>query len=117
MLNRLQEAMLTFDFKIVYKKGSKMSANFLSRNMIADSISFNEDKIRDEQMLDPSLQALKKLLYSNTIPQYNTEDFHFCKLNQNNSLLENGILYRRFASSFSCGSPCAKRSPVPEIWD
>ena len=64
-LNQLQEAMLTFDFKIVYKKGTEMPANFLSRNMVVDGIPFDEDKIRDEQMLDPRLQALKKLLYSN----------------------------------------------------
>ena len=87
--------MLTFDFEIVYKKGSEMPADFLSRNMVVDSISFDEDKIRDEQMLDPRLVALKKLLYSNTIPQYNTEDFRFCKLYQNDSFLDNGILYRR----------------------
>ena len=43
-LNRLQEAMLTFDFEIVYKKGSEMPADFLSRNMVVDSISFDEDK-------------------------------------------------------------------------
>ena len=57
-LNRLQEAMLTFEFETVYKKGSEMPANFLSRNMVVDSITFNKDKIRDEQMLDPRLQAL-----------------------------------------------------------
>ena len=94
-LNRLQEAMLTFDFEIMYKKGSEMPADFLSRNMVVDSISFDEDKIRDEQMLDHRLVALKKLLYSNTLPQYNTEDFRFCKLYQNDSFLDNGILYRR----------------------
>ena len=94
-LNRLQEAMLTFDFEIVCKKGSEMPANFLSRNMVVDSISFDEDKIRDEQMLDPRLQALKKLLYSNTLPQYNSEDFRFYKLYQNDSFIDNRILYRR----------------------
>ena len=64
-----------------------MPADFLSRNLVVDSISFDEDRIRDEQMLDPRLVALKKLLYSNTLPQYNTEDFRFCKLYQNDSLL------------------------------
>ena len=48
-----------------------MPADFMSRSMVVDSISFDEDKIQDEQMLDPRLQALKKLLYSNTLPQYN----------------------------------------------
>ena len=85
--------MLTFDFKIVYKKGSEMPANFLSRNMVVDSISFDEDKIRDEQMLDPRLVALKKFLYSNMLPQYNSEDFCYCKLYQNDSFIDNGILY------------------------
>ena len=93
-LKRLQEAMLTFNFEIMYKKGSEMPADFLSRNMVVDSITFDEDKIRDEQMLDPRLQALKKLLYSNMLLQYNSEDFHFCKLYQNDSFLDNGILYR-----------------------
>ena len=87
--------MLTFDFEIVYKKGSEMLADFLSRNMVVDSISFDEDKIQDEQMLDPKLVALKKLLYSNTLPQYNSEDFCFCKLYQNDSFLDNRIIYRR----------------------
>ena len=87
--------MLTFDFEIVYKKGSEMPADFLSRNMVVDSISFDEDKIRDKQMLDPRLVALKKLLYSNTLPQYNLEDFRFCKLYQNDSFIDNRILYRR----------------------
>ena len=72
-----------------------MPANFLSRNMVVDGIPFDEDKIRDEQMLDPRLQALKKLLYSNLLPQYNSEDFRFCKLYQNDSFIDNGILYRR----------------------
>ena len=94
-LNRLQEAMLTFDFEIVYMKGSKMPADFLSRKMVVDCISFDEDKIRDKHMLDPRLQALKKLLNSNTLRQYNSEDFRFCKLYQNNSLIYNRILYWR----------------------
>ena len=38
-LNRLQEAMLAYDFEITYKKGSEMPADFLSRNAI-NSISF-----------------------------------------------------------------------------
>ena len=88
-----------FDFEIMYKKGSEMPADFLSRNMVVDSISFDEDKIRDEQMLDPRLVALKKLLYSNTLPQYNTKDFRFCKLYQNDSFIDYGILYRRLCQN------------------
>ncbi len=32
---RLQEAMNTFDFDIIYKKGSEMPADYLSRNLIS----------------------------------------------------------------------------------
>ncbi len=56
-LNRLQEAMNTFDFKIVYKKGSEMPADFLSRNVI-DSISWNNEEICQEQQKDPLIKAL-----------------------------------------------------------
>jgi hypothetical protein len=38
ILNRLQEAMQTFDFEIIYKKGSKMPA-YLSCNTV-DAISW-----------------------------------------------------------------------------
>ena len=55
-LNRLQEAMLTFNFEIIYKKGSEMPSNVLSQNMVVDSITFDEDQIQDEQMLDPRLR-------------------------------------------------------------
>jgi hypothetical protein len=43
-LNWLQEAMNTFDFEIVYKKGSEMPADFLCRNVI-NSISCNNEQI------------------------------------------------------------------------
>ena len=59
-LNCLQEAMNTFDFKIVYKKGSEMPADFLSRNVI-DSISWNNEEIQQEQQKDPLIKALKTI--------------------------------------------------------
>ena len=42
-LNRLQEAMLVYNFKIVYKNGNKMPADFLSRNVLASIDIFNDD--------------------------------------------------------------------------
>ena len=50
-------------------------------------------------MLDPRLVALKKLLSSNTLPQYNSEDFRFGKLYQNDSFIDNGFLYRRLCQT------------------
>ncbi len=33
-LNRLQEVMNTYDFDIIYKKGSEMPAHYLSQNLV-----------------------------------------------------------------------------------
>ena len=56
MLNRLQEAMNTFDFEIIYKKVSEMPADFLSRNVI-DAISWNNLELQQEQFKDPLVSA------------------------------------------------------------
>ncbi len=55
-LNWLQEAMNSYDFEIIYKKGSKMPADFLSRNVI-DSISWNNQQMQQEQTKDPIIKA------------------------------------------------------------
>ena len=47
-LNRLQEAMNTYNFKITYKKGSEMPADFLSRHAV-NAISWESTNIRNEQ--------------------------------------------------------------------
>jgi hypothetical protein len=66
-LDRLQEAMNTFDFEIVYKKGSEMPADFLSRNVI-DSISWNNEEIQQEQQKDPLIKAIKNYLLNRELP-------------------------------------------------
>ena len=43
-LNRMQEAMNTYDFEIIYQKGSEMPADYLSRNVV------NSIQIEDGQM-------------------------------------------------------------------
>jgi hypothetical protein len=42
-LNRLQEAMLEYDFVIKHKSGDEMPADFLSCNVLANIDVFNED--------------------------------------------------------------------------
>ena len=56
-LSRLQEAMLTYDFEITYKKGSEMPADFLLRNVVS-SKSFNNKDLKEGQKQDPLLKAL-----------------------------------------------------------
>ncbi len=47
-LNRLQEIMNTYDFDIVYKKGSEMPADYLSRNLVA-AISWDAADLQQAQ--------------------------------------------------------------------
>jgi hypothetical protein len=51
-LNRLQEIMNTYYFDIVYKKGSEMTADYLSRNLVA-AISWDAADLQQEQNADP----------------------------------------------------------------
>ena len=46
--NRLQLAMIDFDFEITYKKGSEMPADYLSRNHV-DSLTLDDSTIRTAQ--------------------------------------------------------------------
>ena len=91
-LNRLQEAMLEFDFEIVYKKGSEMPADFLSRNVV-NAISTKD--LRSGQKDDPKLRALYEFLIAGHIPDTNSELYRFVKMYQGDSFVEDGLLWRR----------------------
>ena len=66
-LNRLQEVMNTYDFEIIYKKGSEMPADFLSRHAI-NAISWESTALKDEQDRDPLIKALKQFLLHRELP-------------------------------------------------
>ncbi len=66
-LNRLQEAMNTFDFEIIYKKGSEMPADYLSRNLIS-AISWDSQELLQAQAADPLIKALKSFLLNKELP-------------------------------------------------
>ena len=56
-LNRLQEQMLEFDFKINYKKGStNTAADALSRNSLVSALSDNSGDLVKAQANDPLLE-------------------------------------------------------------
>jgi hypothetical protein len=52
MLNRLQEIMNTYDFDIVYRKGSEMPADYFSRNLVA-AISWDTSELQQAQNANP----------------------------------------------------------------
>ncbi len=53
-LNRLQEIMNAYDFDIMYKKGSEMPADYLSRNIV-NAISWDSTQLAQAQNADPLL--------------------------------------------------------------
>jgi hypothetical protein len=66
-LNCLQEIMNTYDFYIIYKKGSEMPADYLSRNLI-NAISWDASTLQQAQNADPLLRALKNFLLNKELP-------------------------------------------------
>jgi hypothetical protein len=59
--------MNTYDFDIVYKKGSEMPADYLSRNLVA-AISWDTADLQQAQNSDPLLKALKYFLLNKELP-------------------------------------------------
>jgi len=93
-LNRLQEAMNTeFSFNIVYKKGSEMPADFLSRQAI-DSIKWDNQSLKINQRSDPILEAIINYLYNRQVPS-TTVMQSMVKIHANDCFMENDLLWRR----------------------
>ena len=59
--------MNTFDFEIVYKKGSEMPADYLSRNLVS-AISWEASELLQAQAADPLIKALKNFLLNKELP-------------------------------------------------
>ena len=92
-LNRLQEAMNEFNFDIVYKKGSEMPADFLSRNVVA-AISWNNKEMAQAQDKDSFISSLKRFLLNRelpSLPQFQA----VVKFYASDSFVEDGIVWRR----------------------
>ena len=102
-LNRLQEAMNEFDFTIVYKKGSEMPADFLSRNInaveIINEISESEiahPELMKEQNADPFCSAVLNFIKRKQLPS----DANLARLVKKigpEAFLKDGILWRRLS--------------------
>jgi Integrase zinc binding domain len=98
MLNRLQEAMNMFDFEIIYKKGSVMPADYLSRNLVS-AISWNSDELLQAQAADPLIKALKNFLLNKELP-HDQKCQALVKLFFNDCFIEDGLVWRRIKQEF-----------------
>ena len=97
-LNRLQEAMNEFDFEIVYKKGSEMPADFLSRNVV-DAISWDSGELQAEQQTDPLIRSLKDYLLNRQLPK-DPQCERVIRLYANDCFVENDLVWRRVKRKF-----------------
>jgi len=97
-LNRLQEAMNTFDFEIVYKKGSEMPADYLSRNLVS-AISWEANELLQAQAADPLIRALKNFLLNKELP-HDAKCQALVKLFSNDCFVEDGLIWRRIKRQF-----------------
>ena len=96
--NRLHEAMNTFDFEIMYKKGSEMPADFLSRNII-DAISWDHQQLQQEQEKDPLIKALKNYLLNRELPA-DQKCQNVIRNFANDCFVDNDIVWRRIKRQF-----------------
>ena len=92
-LNRLQEAMLEYDFKIVYKNGSEMPADFLSRNILA-SIDVFDDDLPRLQAEDYFIKTVSDYMHHQKLPTNKKQAAHV-QIVGKECFLDNGIIWRR----------------------
>ncbi len=97
-LNRLQESMNTFDFDIVYKKGSKMPVDYLSHNLVS-AISWNSDKLLQAQTADPLIKALKSFLLNKELP-HDPKCQLLIKLFSSDCFIEDGLVWHLIKRQF-----------------
>ena len=99
-LNRLQEAMNTYDFTIVYKKGKEMPADFLSRNVL-NSIDIFTPDLPQMQAKDEFCSAVMDYIKFQGLPM-DTNKAKLVRTVAGDCFIEDGILWRRL-----------KRGPYP----
>jgi hypothetical protein len=98
-LNRLQEEVMnSFNFDIIYKKGSKMSGDYLSRNPI-NIIMWDSSTLQQAQNADPLLRALKNFLLDKELP-YNAKCQSLIKIFANDCFIEDDIVSCRVKRQF-----------------
>ncbi len=91
-LNRLQQMMNLFSFDIIYKQGSEMPADFLSRNAV-NAIQFDLSTYAKEQDKDDLLQNLRLYLLNKILPTNATLSQLIYHLTQDCFVL-NGVVWK-----------------------
>ena len=90
--------MNTYDFDIIYKKGSEMPADYLSPNLI-NAISWDSSTLQQAQNADPLLKALKSFLLNKELP-HDAKCQSLIKLFANDCFIEDDIIWPRLKWQF-----------------
>jgi hypothetical protein len=83
--------MNTYDFDIIYKKGSEMPADYLSRNLV-NAISWDSSTLQQAQNADPLLKALKMFLLNKELP-HDAKCQSLIELFANDGFIEDDIIW------------------------
>jgi hypothetical protein len=97
-LNRLQEIMNSFNFDIIYKKGSEMPTDYLSRNLI-NAISWDSSTLQQAQNAYPLLRALKNFLLNKELP-YDAKCQSLINFFANDYFIEDDIIWCHIKRQF-----------------
>ena len=92
-LNRLQEIMNSYDFEIVYKKGSEMPADYLSRHAL-DSVSWDTSHLIEQQKADPVIELVRKFIMNRQLPE-NANEQRIVKFLGPDCFMENDVVWKR----------------------
>jgi Reverse transcriptase (RNA-dependent DNA polymerase)/RNase H-like domain found in reverse transcriptase/Integrase zinc binding domain/Integrase core domain len=92
-LNRLQEMMNVYDFEIIYKKGSEMPADFLSRNVVS-AVHADSTRIIELQNSDETTATIKRFLINRIIP-HSDHLQRLIKTHAPDCFVEDQILWKR----------------------
>ncbi len=90
--------MNTFNFDIVYKKGSEMPTDYLSCNLV-NAISWDTSTLQQAQNADPLLRALKNFLLNKELP-YDAKCQSLIKIFANDCFIEDDIIWHRIKRQF-----------------
>ena len=94
-LNRMQEAMLTYDFEIRYQKGSEMPADFLSRNVV-ELIQTDNETLQKNQNKEEWIREIKAWMLNGTPCKNKTAQNAMKNYWANKFFIEDDLLWTRF---------------------
>jgi hypothetical protein len=103
-----------FSFEIIYKQGSKMPADFLSRNAVG-AIKFDLPTYAREQDKDKILQSLRLYLLNKSLPTNKTLAQLIHRMSQECFVL-NGVVWRHLGANHQhCSVLLVPQHLIPDI--